>query len=206
MKKLFDRGFRNPVGLLAVVSIVMLLAAAMVGHAGESKYAAHATAAAVTFGPGASHTVIESVYGVSDKLASECKIYARTGNAYAPTSTPTNGATVIAIANTGTAVSTNTAVVVYVHKNGTLDVTTVSAATTTNVTLAAGISAAGATGDYLYALSQQGSLAGTVQATAGITNILYKAEGGAVFESPGNSPVRVVLDGTAAAKVTVTAD
>lgn len=166
--------------------------------AAETKFASGSTSAAVTFGPGTVLTQIKSAYATSDTAAGYLKIYARGGaGKRAPTATPTNGATVISILNTGNAYTTND-IVAYVHANGTTDLRTVSENTTTNLTLSSGISVAGAAGDYVYELTQQG------QITVGSGNLA--TAGDYVFATPGDSPLYCVVNATNACAVQITAD
>lgn len=191
--------------VLATMIFALCFAVAMLLHAAsESKYDTDLTAAAVTFGPVNGRTIVKSVYGTSDLDGATFKLYARTGNKVAPTTSPTNGATVIAISNASSTITTNDHVV-YVHDNGTLDKTTVSASTTSNITLAAAITVAGATGDFVYEVSQQAQLDFSTTGAAVGTNVYGKFEG-FVFATPGDSPLYVVLDGTSNAVINVTVE
>ena len=186
---------------------VLLLAGiyAVVAFAQETKYQAGTSSAAVTFGPVPGRQAVKSVYATTDKSGAVVKFYARGGaGKAAPTTSPTNGAQLIYVDNTDNAYTTND-VVVYVHANGTLDQTTVSANTTSNLTLAAGITVAGATGDYIYELTQQGQVAFDTAGAAVGTNKHGKFEG-TVFDVPGDSPVYIVLDGTSNAVLQATAE
>jgi hypothetical protein len=96
--------------------------------------------------------------------------------------------------------------VVYVHANGTVDYTTISSsANATNVTLAAGISVAGAAGDYLYEVTQQGAILLGIPGTGYGTNETINLAGD-LFATPGDSPLYVVVDGTSNALLQVTID
>jgi len=195
---------------LMIVCLIIAWASALVAVAGlESKYTSHATSAAVNFGPGTGRTVAKSIYATTDKEGGCVKLYARaSAGKAAVTAAPTNGATVVYIANASYSAAagfTTNDLVMYVHSNGTLDYTTVSAATATNITLAAGVSQAGSTDDYVYELSQQGEIIVGFDGTATGTNDTL-ATTGDVFVTPGDSPLRAVLDGTATAKIQVTVD
>lgn len=190
--------FQKMLAVLAVLSILAIAAQAQ-----ETKYASGTTSAALTFGPRHGRQVIKSVYAATDLAGGVVKFYAIGGaGKLAPTAVPTNAADVIYVANTGNLLTTND-VVVYVHANGTLDKTTVSANTSSNCTLAAGITVAGAAGDYIYEQTQQGQilvgLAGTAVGTSDVLNA-----SGDVFAVPGDSPCYVVLDGTSNAVLQVT--
>lgn len=172
----------------------------------ETKYAgayggAAATLPAVVFGPGAGRTVVDAVNGSTDKAGGLLSFYAKSAK-YLTLAAPTSGATVISIANT-TGSLTNNDMVAYVHADGVVDYTTVASATASNVTLAAGVSQAGAVGDGVYELSLQGLyLAGAT--TAGIgTNDTFNLEGN-VFVTPPDSPLRVTLGGNTNAILQVT--
>lgn len=202
---MFKRGTCSFWFLIGLVSFVCCLASVI--QAQETKYASGTSSAALTFGPQNGRQVIKSVYATTDKAGGVVKFYARgSAGKAAPTATPTNGATVIYISNPSYATSagfyTND-VVTYVHANGTLDQTTVAACTASNVTLTAGITVAGATGDYLYELTQQGQiLVGLAGTGAGTNDVLTTA--GDVFAVPGDSPCYVVLDGTSSATLQAT--
>jgi hypothetical protein len=164
----------------------------------ESKYDADAnTTSAVVFGPAANggQTIVKAVSAVSTGTAATVKFYARTGSKAAPSATPTNAAVVIYVANTGNIFTTND-LVAYVHADGSVDYTTVSANTATTVTLAAGITSAGASGDNLYELSLQG------QRNLGAAAV--DIAGDAIFVTPSDSPLRVLNDGTGGNSLTVT--
>jgi len=190
--------------LLAV--LLMVLMVSLAGLAGAAtKYASGTASAAVTFGPASGPTTVKSVYATSDKLNGSVKFYARGGaGKEAPTTTHTNGATVIAVGNSDSGFATSDSVV-YVHANGTCDYRTLSGATTTNVTLSSGISVAGASGDYLYEVTQQGQIWVGFYGTGVGTNDTV-ATAGDVFMTPGDSPLYCVLDGTSNAVLQVTTD
>lgn len=196
MKQKRDRLF----GLTILSSVALL--ALVVSVFAESEYDSGTSEAAVNFGPNVKESIVTFIHAESDKEDSDIKIYAADGNKLAPTSNPTNAATVIAVDNTGYLLTTND-LVMYVHEAGTLDYTTVSEATTSNVTLAAGITVAGASGDYLYELTQQFQVGVGYAGTGEGTND-YKNLAGEVFETPSDSPLRIVVDGTANAVVSAT--
>jgi hypothetical protein len=201
MKKWMDR-----VWVVAIVIVAALLMGAS-AYAQESAYASGTTSAALTFGPGPARTVVDSVYATTDKENGAVAIYARGsfGKA-APTSSPTNGADVVSVANANFAVAaglTTNDSVVYVHANGTCAYRTISAATASTVTLSSALTTAGASGDYLYEVTQQGSIVvGFDGADAGTNDTLVTS--GKVFVTPADSPLYMVLDGTAACKLMAT--
>ncbi len=164
------------------------------------------SSAAVTFAPSSGKIVVKSVSAASDKLASQVKFYARPSTVakYAPLTVPDISATVIHLSHT--AALTNSDSVVYVHANGTVDYTTISSsANATNVTLASGISIAGAAGDYLYKVTQQGAILLGIPGTGYGTNQTINLAGD-LFATPGDSPLYVVVDGTSNALLQVTID
>jgi len=183
---------------LVVLTVGLVLAAGQ----GESKYDSGTTAAEVNFKPYIGKQIVKAVYATTDKAGGTVKIYASNGVKVAPTTAPTNGATVIAVSNASYSL-TNGDHVVYVHLDGTLDKTTVSTATTSNVTLAAAITVAGATGDYLYELTQQAQLDFDTSGAGVGTNKYGKFESDAVFITPSDSPIYVVADGTSNCVVNV---
>lgn len=197
----------NRMGLVGVATVATLLIGVLTAMAQETKYASGTTSAALTFAPGVSRTVVDSVYATSDKEDGAVAFYARgSAGKVAPSATPTNGQMVISVANASfdsSAGMTTNDRVVYVHADGTTDYRTISASTATSVTLSAGISVAGATGDYLYEVTQQGAIVvGFDGAAAGTNDTL--AASGRVYVTPADSPLYVVLDGTAACKLMVT--
>lgn len=190
-------------GLMIVTAVLLGAACALI--AGESKYASGTTSAGVTFGPATGQTVVESVYATSDKVSSAVKFYARGGaGKVAPTSSPALAATNILVSNTSYAL-TNNDHVVYVHANGTVLHSTISSCSTTNIGIANALAVAGASGDYVYEVTQQGEIIVGFYGTGTGTNDTL-ATSGTVFVSPGDSPVYVVLDGTGTAKLQVTVD
>jgi len=188
-------------GLVALLMVCALYALA----APVTKYNTGTSSSAVTFGATDGRQVVTYVDATSDLAGSVVKFYAKGGEGkVAPTTSPTNGATVIAISNSSYGFTTNDTVV-YQHSNGTAVYRTISSATTSNVTLNSGISVAGASGDYLYEITQQGQIYVGMYGTGIGTNDNKTAEG-MVFVSPGDSPVYVVLDGTSNTCLQVTID
>lgn len=177
-------------GLLAALIAIPILSA----HA-ESKYTTHATAAAVTFGPRNGPRDVTFVSAESDKAASFIVIQGRSNKANVLLAV-TNGATAINIPN-ATYAFTNGDAVVFAHADGTLDYTTLSGSSTTNVTLAAGVSKAGTTDAVLYEMTNQ------LRIELGATNTT--ASGEPLYRSPGDSPIRVSVDGTSACWIAATA-
>lgn len=183
--------------LIALMAIFAVTAA----QAQETKYVSGSSSAALTFAPNPfGKVIVKSLFATTDKQGGVVKFYARSAKAV-PNAVPTNAATVIAFANT--AAMTNSDIVCYVHANGTLDQTTISSATSSNVTLTAGITVAGASGDALYKLTQAGQiLVGLYGTGAGTNDVLNVA--GDIFASPGDSPVYLVIDGTSSAVLQAT--
>ena len=175
----------------------------------ESKYATGSTSAAVTFGPKkTAGCILKSLFAVSDKLSSVVKVYARPASLskFLVSITLSNGATHIPITNTGSAIG-NSATVVYWHANGTCDLraTAGSGNSATNITLSSGISAAGASGDYVYLITQQGSMQVGFWGTGAGTNDVLSLQG-EVFGTGADSPLYLVLDGTSACTINATVD
>jgi Tfp pilus assembly protein FimT len=201
------RGFSLADLLTVIVAVAMLAAWISPAMAQETKYAAGTTSATVLFGPGAyGKTVVKSVNASTDKAGGVVKFYARGGaGRVAPSAVATNGQAVLSVANAGYTF-TNGDYVVYAHVDGTTHQTTVSDATTNTVTLAAGLTQAGASGDYLYEVTQQGQILVGLLGTGVGTNDVLNLSGEALFATPSASPLYVVLDGTAACVLQVTAD
>ena len=196
--------FKN---LLKSVCIIGAIGALVCGNsfAGDTKFAtsSSAAAAAVTSGPQPGKIVVKSISTSCDVALGLVKFYTRAGK-YAPSIVPTNGQTVIALSNPSLAL-TNGDRVVYAHANGTLDTTTLSAATTSNVTLSAGISSAGVAGDFLYDMQLSGKIVAADNSAAVGTNKLLNMAG-EVFVTPGDSPLYVTLDSATNSVLQVTAD
>jgi len=194
--------FNLKVMFVGLVSTVCCLASVL--QAQETKFASGTTSAALTFGPNSGRQVIKSVYAATDKAGGAVKFYARGGaGKLAPTATATNGATIISVANTGNLLTTND-IVAYVHANGTIDQTTVTANTSSNCTLAAGITVAGSAGDYIYELTQQGQILVSEAVTDVSATAVLNTAGDVVFAILGDSPCYAVLDGTSNAVLQVT--
>ena len=169
--------------VLASVLILGLIAVAAIARDSTYDSVTDGSDATVTFGANPhGMTVVKSVDAKSDETGSAVKIYGRTDKEF-PISTATNGATVIAISNAGTT-WTNADIVVYQHVDGSIDQTTVASATTSNVTLTAAISSAGATGDALYKLEQDYEIP---------VGVGTAAKEGDIYYSPVDSPVHIVL-------------
>jgi len=83
---------------------------------------------------------------------------------------------------------------------------TISAAASNSVTLSSGISLAGTASDYIYELVAQTPLNVAFAGAGPGTNDVLNMSGEAVYASPGNSPVRFVLTGSATTNLTVTVD
>ena len=153
---------------------------------------------------------MKSVYATSDKIDSVVKVYAKgSAGKTAPTYNAALNDTTIAIANASFASSagyTTNDSVVYVHANGTVDYRTVSTANATNVVLSSGISVAGASGDYLYEVTQQDQWLVGHYGTGTGTNDTIDRTGAMLFATPGDSPLYVVLDGTATAVLSVSVE
>jgi hypothetical protein len=166
-------------------------------QAGQSKYASHATAAALNFGPSPyGQQEVSAIFAKSDKATAAVKLYMKGGAEKALiTAAPTSGAVTVSISNSGNAFTTND-LVVYVHGDGTLLYTTVSGNTTDTVTMATGLTQAGAVGDALYELTQQGEFSlGTTALNEG---------GHTLWVVPADSPLRVLADGNTNVVVNVT--
>jgi hypothetical protein len=184
---------------------LLCLALAVPALALQSKYVTGTSSADLTFGPRTGGLTVKSVYASTDKEDGAVKFYARGGaGRVAVLAAATNGATVITVANSSYGL-TNGDDVVYWHSNGAVEYDTIDAATTTNVTLTSGLSSAGTTSDYIYEITQQGQIVvGYDGAGEGISDALQTS--GDVFATPGDSPLYVVLDGTAATVLQVTVD
>lgn len=160
-----------------------------------SSYATGSTSAAVTLKPSNAGYVLQGVYAKSDLSTSLIKFYGVGGAGRVPvTATATNGATVITCANNAL---TNADFIVYAYVDGTFATNTISAATTTNVTLSAAITKAATTSDVIYEMTQDFEMA------CG-SNTVSQFDA-AIYYTPTKSPLYVVVDGTKACTLAITA-
>lgn len=189
-----------------ILKMVIMLAALLwflpVAFAQDSEYNTHTNLAEVLFAPNPyGKREITAISAKADKATSAVKLYARGGaGKFYPTSAPTNGATVISVANTGNLLTTND-IVAYCYGNGGTNgaacyKTTVSANTATTITLATGIGQTGSTNDAIYELTQQ------YQLDVGTTAL--NLAGFLVFGTPGDSPIYGTLDANTSAVLSVT--
>lgn len=192
--------FRGYIGALAILPALVVFA-----QAGETKYASGTTSAAVTFAPAAGVRTVESVYATTDKENGAVKFYVWNQVAkYSPTVAQSVATSIVYVANSANTLTTNDAIVV-VHASGAADYRTVSANTTTNMTLSSNLSAALTTAGKIYELTQGGEIVVGFDGAATGTNDTLVTSGN-VFCTPGGSPLYVVLDGTGTAKLQVTVD
>jgi len=161
----------------------------------QSKYVAHATSSAINFPASKGSLVLKTLHAESDKAAGLAKVYARTGNAKIVSSANDAGTTIL-VSNVGAQFVAND-LIAYQHADGTLDYSTVASTNTTvSIVLNDAISQAGTAKDVVYELSQQG------QFDVAAATVSYI--GDAVFTTPDNSPLRIVVDSTSAGYVTAT--
>ena len=197
------RGF-SWIGMVVIIAVIAALCMPVPTHAGETKYNTGTTSATALFGPGTGQTVVKSLYATCDKEDGAAKFYVWNQVAsVSPSAAPTNGQSVITLTNTGLPLTTND-LAVYKFVSGAVLYRTISAATTSNVTLNAALDAAGSTSDKVYELTQGGQIVVGLNGAAVGTNHSVLADGGDVFTTPGGSPLYVVLDGTSNAVLQVT--
>lgn len=182
----------------AMMAVVAILFSAGV-IADQSKYdSTGTTSREVLFGVSPTGYKVTGLYCVSDAAASTVDFYTASGSGRNPIVTAsTSGAQVIYIDNPAHACSTND-VVVYVHSDGTLLKTTVASSTTNSVTLAAGISKAGTTSDYLF------EVAATYALPVGSSAALNP--NGDIYAVPPSSPLWVTLGSGTTATLAVSTD
>lgn len=189
--------YRLVLGMMIVAAITGLA----FGVRAETKLAKGTTSAAVVFGPANGPLTLESVFAVTDKADATLSIYSwDEAAALQPTVAPA-ATNIVYVDNSS--LTTND-MVVYAHMDGTLDYRTVSAATTTNVTLSANLSQAGSTSDMIYELSESGRLPFDTTGAGVGTNKIGTFEGPVVWR--GLPPVRTVIDGTSNAVLQATSD
>lgn len=195
--------------LVVVIAIAAMLAVTLLPAFAEYE-TQDSIVGAVTFAPGRSATVVKSIYAVSDNASGTLTPYVvGSSGKKALTATPTNGQTTIALSNasfTAAAGLTTNDLVVYVHSDSTCDYRTISAATSSNVTLSSGISKAGTSSDYVYEIVAHTPLNVAFAGAGPGTNDVLNLSGEAVYVTPGNSPLRLVLTGSATTNLTVTVD
>ncbi len=186
-----------------MISVLALICAASVSKAGELTKFATSTGgldSVVLFPAARTAQRIQSLYAIGNDSSSNIFYYAVGGaGRRVVTAAPTNAATVIAISNTGLAFTTND-MVIYSHVlTGTQDYTTISAATASNVTLAAGITEVGSVVDVLYELTLQGNtvLTGTQFTWTGPNPL---------FAAPPDSPIRLVAGTSTNANIQATVE
>lgn len=186
---------------IIVAAILAVVLSAFTVNAGESKFASTSsgTSAAVVFGPDpVAQRTVTAVLASSDTAAGAVKLYtlANPTNRFVISTLSTSGAQVVYFGNVNQSVATND-IVVYCHRDGSVDATTVATNVATNgVTLAAGISSAGATNDVICKLTQ------AAQMTIGTTPL--NLAGFTVLVIPVNSPLYGVVTGATNENITVT--
>ncbi len=185
--------------LAALAVLVVAIIAVSVAIAAESQYAAHATSSVIRFGPAPAGFRVMHVYAKSDKATSVLEAQTAAAKRF-PTAIATNAATVISLSNVGNSFgdSTNNRVL-YVHADGKIHDTTISASTASNITLTAGLTQAGAAGDAVYRMGTAAKW--PVGSSAALT-----LSGGYIWAVPGDSPLRMVLDSSTNGYLTVTTD
>lgn len=181
-------------------SVVVLLAGLMFGlvlavgvWAAESQYDTGTTSAEVAFGDSPAGYLVRSLYAKSDTAASTADFWTRKSKTTVGAAA-TNAATVIVLANSGATAITTNDYVIYEHASGKLHPSTVSAATTTNITLGTALTVAGAATDKVWGLQKSFVLP--------VGNGTLNPAGGYIYAVPGGSPL-VVSVGTATAAVSV---
>lgn len=184
--------------LIALAAIV--LAGVLCAIGAESKYSTSATGTnTVTFGPVSGGFKVTGLYLTGDTNPCQLIFYSRGSGAvrYAPSVTPTSGQSVIWFTNPSSAVTTGNHVV-YMHANGTVHKTTITAGTPTNATMAAALTLAGATGDYLYEIvpAWQMTYAGTA----------ISEFGGNIYAVPPGWPLSLQMLGGTNSIIGVTTD
>ena len=188
---------------LHIVMIALLLIGA-VAWAGplQSKFATSSDGSAVALNFAGVDTgwTIKSIYAkvvTAGAATAQIEILQRTGSALNPTAAPTSGATVISVANTGTAIAQND-LVMYSYSDGAAPLyTTASTSTATSVTLATGITQTGTVNDRLYEVTTNGVIV--------IGTTAFNQDGPVMFATPSDSPLRVRINSGTNISLTVTA-
>jgi len=171
------------------LAVILALAVPMMSsNAGnwESKVSTAQTNSSVNFAARDGRLVIKSLHAESDKVAGVAKIYGRSGTVNTVTTAPASGATTISVANVSAQYVAND-LIIYQHSDGTVDYTTVASTNAaTAIVLNAAISQAGTAKDKIYELAQLG------QYDVGAATVSYIGE--AIFATPNDSPLRVLVD------------
>lgn len=177
--------------------VALVLVGIMAVIAAESKYDVHATGGdpSITFGPKTGGQMVKHVTTSCDYPLGSVKFYVTAGKYAISTTNTTTQVLITNPAASGGVAVTNNDIIVYVHKDGTLDKATVSSSTSTSVTMSAASTVAWASGDYLYDMTQGGQIIVADNTAANGTNKLTELSG-EVFAVPGDSPLYLVLSST----------
>ena len=170
------------------IAVILSLAIPVLSYGAkwESKVSTAQTNSPVNFAARPGRIIIKNLHAESDKAAGLAKVYARTGKGLTVTSAPASGATTILVANASAQLEDND-LIIYQHSDGTVDYSTVASTNTTvSIVLNDAISQAGTAKDRVYELSQQG------QFDVGAATVTYTGE--ALFATPNDSPLRVLVD------------
>jgi len=171
--------------IIGSILVVMMAGVSFAGMDSKSDTEA-AASAQVVFGPKDTANMAKYVYAKSGDSTAELKFFQRSGSGKALTAAATNGATVLAIANTGTSI-TNSDYVCVVYANGAEPLfTTVSAATTTNITLNSAVTQACTTADKVYEVTAS---------TLSIGTTAFNSSADVVFVTPPDSPLVIQVTG-----------
>lgn len=180
--------------LYGIVLLVALCGSVFAGSQSKAETAASA-ATDIVFGPHANALNVTFCYASSSDTSTTLGFWARTGSAETVTATPTNGATLIFVDNADSQFAASDRIC-YVYSDGAEPLScTISAATTTNITLNTAIGQTGTATDKVYELSEN---AITINTTT------FNPAGGLVFITPKDSPLYIRNDSTTNSSVMAT--
>lgn len=166
------------IGLISLM-IVACVSACMAGEKSMSSTATN-LAVSVAFNPQETPIKVNSLYAKGGDAAANLELYQRTGSPETVTATPTNGATVIYVDNADSQFASSDSVVYVYSDRADPLFTTLSAATTTNITLATAIGQAGNAADKVYEVTADTIFIGTTA--------FNPAGGGLIYVTGGDSP------------------
>lgn len=158
------------------------------------------TSAVVNFSKSDNGWNVKATYAkvtTADATTAALKWWGSSGDVLVSTAVATSGATVITLDNSAGLLTTNS-VVLYCYSDGSAPLySTISAATTTNITLGTGLGKAGTVKDRIYELTQIGEV--SVATTA------FNQEGDVMLATRSDSPLRVTCGTGTNISLTVTA-
>lgn len=181
--------------ILFVTLLLALLSAGVLIAAQTKSDSDAAGVSIVVFGAKDRPQVVKSIYAKSATSTATLVFYTKTGSAAQIGIASTNAATTIFFTNTQV---TNDDFVVYQHSGGAVFESLVTSATATSALLATALSTAGTTSDYVYEVTENGTIY--------IANTAFNQDGPVMYAIPANSPLYIVCTGIDTNYLLVTVD